>query len=71
MVQEKPLKNIWDVNFDNKQLPHNQLKQKLILSIWLDIQTFKVEDGDKDENNKSISFCKDDEKLLEKQNDLD
>ena len=30
------------------------------------IKTFKVKDGDKDENNKLISFRIDDEKLLEK-----
>ena len=30
------------------------------------IKTFKVKDGDKDKNNKLISFRIDDEKLLEK-----
>ena len=28
--------------------------------------TFKVKDGDKDKNNKLISFCINDERLLEK-----
>ena len=30
------------------------------------VKTFKVKDGDKDENNKLICCCKDDGKLLEK-----
>ena len=30
------------------------------------VQTFKIKDGDKDENNKLMSFRIDDEKLLEK-----
>ena len=30
------------------------------------VKTFKVKDGDKNNNNKLISFCIDDEKLLEK-----
>ena len=30
------------------------------------VKTFKVKEGDKDENNKIISFRKDDQKLLEK-----
>ena len=30
------------------------------------VKTFRVKDGDKDENNKLTSFCIDDEKLLEK-----
>ena len=30
------------------------------------VKTFKVKDGDKDKNNKLMSFCVDDEKLLEK-----
>ena len=30
------------------------------------IKTFKVKDGDKDKNNKFLSFCVDDEKLLKK-----
>ena len=30
------------------------------------IKTFKVKDGDKDKNNKLISFCIKDEKLSEK-----
>ena len=30
------------------------------------IKTFKVKDRDKDKNNKLMSFCIDDEKLLEK-----
>ena len=30
------------------------------------VKTFKVEEGDKDKNNKLMSFCLDDEKLLEK-----
>ena len=30
------------------------------------VTTFKVKDGDKDENNKLMSFRTDDEKLLEK-----
>ena len=30
------------------------------------VKTFKVKDGDKDKNNKLMSFCIDDKKLLEK-----
>ena len=30
------------------------------------VETFKVKDGDKDKNNKLMSFCMDDEKLLVK-----
>ena len=30
------------------------------------VKTFKVKEGDKDKNNKLISFCIDDEKLLQK-----
>ena len=30
------------------------------------VKTLKVKDGDKDKNNKLMSFCIDDEKLLEK-----
>ena len=30
------------------------------------VKTFKFKEGDKDKNNKLMSFCKDDEKLLEK-----
>ena len=30
------------------------------------VKTFKVRDGDKDKSNKLMSFCIDDEKLLEK-----
>ena len=30
------------------------------------VKTFKLKDGDKDKNNKLISFCIDDEKILEK-----
>ena len=30
------------------------------------VETFKVKDGDKDKNNKLMSFCIDDEKLLVK-----
>ena len=30
------------------------------------VKTFKVKDGDKDKNNKLMSFCIDDEKLIEK-----
>ena len=30
------------------------------------VKTFKVKDGDKNKNNKLISFCIDNEKLLEK-----
>ena len=30
------------------------------------VKTFKVKDGDKNNNDKLISFCIDDEKLLEK-----
>ena len=30
------------------------------------VKTFKFMEGDKDKNNKLMSFCKDDEKLLEK-----
>ena len=30
------------------------------------VKTFKVKDGDKDKNNKLMSFCVDDEKLLKK-----
>ena len=30
------------------------------------VETFKMKDGDKDKNNKLISFCIDDEKMLEK-----
>ena len=30
------------------------------------VKTFKVKDGDKDQNAKLMSFCIDDEKLLEK-----
>ena len=30
------------------------------------VKTFKVKDGDKDKNNKLMSSCIDDEKLLEK-----
>ena len=30
------------------------------------VKTFKVKDGDKNNNNKLISFCIDDEKLLER-----
>ena len=30
------------------------------------VKTFKVKDGDKHKNNKLMSFCIDDEKLLEK-----
>ena len=30
------------------------------------VKTFKVKDGDKNNNNKLISFCIDDEKLLQK-----
>ena len=30
------------------------------------VKTFKVKEGDKDKNNKSMPFCIDDEKLLEK-----
>ena len=30
------------------------------------VKTFKVKDGDKDKNNKLMSFCIIDEKLLEK-----
>ena len=33
--------------------------------IWY-VKTFKVKDGDKDKNNKLMSFCIDDKKLLEK-----
>ena len=29
------------------------------------VETFKVKDGDKDKNNKLMSFRRDDEKLLE------
>ena len=32
------------------------------------VKTFKVKDGDKDKNNKLMSFHIDDEKLLEKYN---
>ena len=28
------------------------------------VKTFKIKDGDKDKNNKLISFCIDDEKIL-------
>ena len=30
------------------------------------VDTFKMKDGDKDKSNKWMSFCIDDEKLLEK-----
>ena len=30
------------------------------------VKTFKVKDGDKDKNNRLMSFCIDDVKLLEK-----
>ena len=30
------------------------------------VKTFKVKEGDKDKNNKLMSFCIDDEKLLQK-----
>ena len=30
------------------------------------IETFKIKEGDKDKNNRLMSFCIDDEKLLEK-----
>ena len=30
------------------------------------VMTFKVKEGDKDKSNKLMSFCIDDEKLLEK-----
>ena len=48
------------------------MKQKLIRPLILRmpkisgyVTTFKVQDGDKDKNNKLMSFRTDDEKLLE------
>ena len=48
------------------------MKQKLIRPLILRmpkisgyVMTFKVQDGDKDKNNKLMSFRTDDEKLLE------
>ena len=34
--------------------------------MWENVKKFKVKDGDKDKNNKLLSFPIDDEKLLEK-----
>ena len=58
------------------------MNQRTFLSNWLDggirllvlispkmsgcLKTFKVNDGDRGENNKLMSFCITDEKLLEK-----
>ena len=74
--------NIRDVNFHNvvsSKLVETKTNSKYLIR-YLDkvirpialpkiteyVKVFKRKDGDKDKNNKLMSFCTDDEKLLEK-----
>ena len=73
MLQEKDIK-IWDVNIDNIVISKLiETKTKVIRTFVLimpkmnrHVKIFKVKDGDKDENNKLMLFCIDNEELLEK-----
>ena len=69
----KKTTNIWHINVDNvdiSKLIETKPNFKYLVGIKFDKPikplVFKINDSYKDENNKLMSFCVDDEKLLEK-----